>query len=98
MAEDVLGRGGEIDCNSLFDLKRTVHLLAETHGLKLEDDCHFGMVEGLPFNHGNYHYHYDDIVGKVLAKALPARLAPAVLSFDARSIPACGAYTTRREL
>lgn len=93
MTEDVLGCGGEIDCDSLFDLERTVHLLAKTHGLKLEDDRHFGMVEGLPFNHGNrnYRYAYDDIVGKVLAKAPPARLIPAVPSFDACNIPACDA-------
>ena len=90
MSEGVLGRGGKINCDSLFDLERTVHLLAETHGLKLEDDRHFGMVEGLPVNR-NYRYAYGDIVGKVLAKALSAHLVPAMPSFDARNIPACGA-------
>ena len=57
LAAEVLDCSENADDWDVFDLDRAIRLLAETHGLRLDDSHHSDMAEDLPFNLDFYVWH-----------------------------------------
>lgn len=50
LAAEILDCPEDTDAWNMFGLDRAIRLLAETHGLRLDDSYNSGMAEDLPFN------------------------------------------------
>ena len=50
LATEILDRPEDADAWDMFGLDRAIRLLAETHGLRINDNRHSSRAENLPFN------------------------------------------------